>query len=472
MRKRQLSLLFFLAIFVFKSNAQEQPVFTEIPLNNPDAFDNPGSNWVMASDVIANMDKEGELKPVRGTGILVNLNSKKSKSHLITKEQFGDVEIELDFMMAKGSNSGIYLQGRYEVQLFDSWTKTNPSYSDCGGIYQRWDDAKNKGFEGTAPLVNVARAPGLWQHLQIRFRAPRFDNKGTKIENARFESVYLNGVLVQQQIGLTGPTRSSLSDEETATGPLMIQGDHGNLAIRHIKYRSIHSENDTPEKIRMPNPILIDPGEKPYLLRSFLSYGNKMITHAISVGNPNQVNYSYDLKRGALLQIWRGRFADATDLWLSRGEPYQRIVPLGSVVTLSDAPSLAVLNDKMQTPWPDSISFDEVQTHGYVLDPNKTPTYQYSIYGATVNDKIFSPGANGIRREIIARDAPANLYHRIVASKKIEWIRKGWYAVDDKSYYISIDEKLQPVIRQSGALWELLVPIVKSDVPVSYSLIW
>src|SRR5690606_29433465 len=120
----------------------------------------------------------------------------------------------LDFMMARGSNSGVYLQGRYEVQLFDSWTKTNPSYSDCGGIYQRWDDTKNRGYEGTAPLVNVARAPGLWQHLQIRFRAPRFDSKGMKIENARFESVYLNGVLVQQQIGLTGPTRSPLSNEE------------------------------------------------------------------------------------------------------------------------------------------------------------------------------------------------------------------------------------------------------------------
>ena len=468
-------LLFLGLLSVCSGYTQEQPVFTAISLNNLDAFINPGGNWSVASDAVADIDKEGDLKPVSGTGVLINTVSKKNRAHLVTKESFGDVEIALDFMMAKGSNSGIYLQGRYEVQLFDSWTILQPTYSGCGGIYQRWDDKRpgiNKGFEGTAPLVNVARAPGLWQHLKIKFRAPQFNEKGEKITNARFETVYLNGVLVQQQTALTGPTRSPLFEEERATGPLMIQGDHGNVAIRNIKYRALSGDNSTPEKVRIVNPIIVNPGIKPYLLRSFLSYNNRMITHAISVGNPNGINYSYDLKRGALLQIWRGQFADATDLWYERGEPYQRIVPLGSVITLSDAPSLAMLPDAVNTAWPDSVSFDEVQTKGYTLDGARAPAYRYSIYDVSVTDKIFASGSSGLVRELMVANTSANLYHRIAAAKKIEQSKKGFYAIDDKSYYISIDEKLQPFIRQAGANQELLIPIDKAGVAVTYSIIW
>ncbi|HTN06521.1 DUF1080 domain-containing protein [Agriterribacter sp.] len=472
MVKRRMYLLFLGVLSICSSYAQEQPGFTIIPLNNLDAFTNAGGNWSVASDAVADINKEGDLKPVAGTGVLVNIVSKKNREHLVTKESFGDVELELDFMMAKGANSGIYLQGRYEVQLFDSWTTLHPTFSDCGGVYERWDNGKNTGFEGYAPLVNVARAPGLWQHLKIQFRAPRFNDKGIKTESARFEAVYLNGVPVQQQIALTGPTRSPLFEDERAAGPLMIQGDHGNVAIRNIKYRALSGDNSTPEKVSMVNPILIDPAAKPYLLRSFLSYNNKMITHAISVGNPNQVNYSYDLKRGALLQVWRGRFADATDLWYSRGEPYQRIVPLGSVITLSDAPSLAMLPDVVNTAWPDSVSFDEVQTKGYTLDAARAPSYRYSIYDVNVTDKIITSGSSGLVRELTVANPSAHLYHRVAAAKKIAQIKKGIYAVDDKSYYLFIDEKLKPFIRQAGAVQELLLPVDKAGATIHYSLTW
>jgi len=73
--------------------------------------------------------------------------------------------------------------GRYEVQLFDSWSVKAPKYSDCGGIYERWDEARGpgkQGYEGHAPLANASRAPGLWQHLHIEFQAPRFDAAGKK----------------------------------------------------------------------------------------------------------------------------------------------------------------------------------------------------------------------------------------------------------------------------------------------------
>jgi hypothetical protein len=154
--------------------------------------------------------------------------------------EHGDIDLSLDVMLPKGSNSGIYLMGRYEVQLFDSWGVASPTFADMGGIYQRWDEkrgAGNEGFEGTPPRLNASRAPGLWQHLDIAFRAPRFDGR-RKIANARFVKVVLNGVVVQENVEVTGPTRSAPFQDEQSTGPLMIQGDHGPVALRNIEYKA------------------------------------------------------------------------------------------------------------------------------------------------------------------------------------------------------------------------------------------
>ncbi|MFT4016283.1 MAG: DUF1080 domain-containing protein [Agriterribacter sp.] len=474
-------ILFSLGITVLCYCSYAQPNdFISIDLTSLNAFGSYGSNWTIASNAEADINKKGYMKALPGTGAIVNIVSSKSKAHLITKEAFGDVELELDFMMAKESNSGIYLQGRYEVQLFDSWQKLRPTYIDCGGIYQRWDDnrAGEKGYEGIAPFTNVARAPGLWQHIKIKFRAPRFDDKGVKMENARFEEVYLNGVLVQQQSEVTGPTRSSAFNDEKPTGPVMIQGDHGNVAFRNIRYRRLQS-NDTAVQTNskngrrrdLPTPIIVNAEARPYLLRSFLNYKNKMLTHGISVANPNQVNYSYDMKTGGLFQVWRGQFADATDLWYERGEPYQRIVPLGSVIVLSDAPAVAVLNDLQTTAWPDSVAFDDMHNKGYALDENRFPTFTYELNNITVTDKVSVPDASGITRTITVATPVSNLYCRVISAKQIDKVGKRTFVIDDKSYYINISEKLKPVIRQIAGLQELLIPVT-SAYPVIYSITW
>ena len=174
-----------------------------------------------------------------GGGVLVS--QKGDASHVQTTSQFGDVELHLEFMVPAGSNSGVYLQGRYEVQVLDSWGKPKPSFGDCGGIYERWDEARSpKGYEGHPPLINASRKPGHWQTYDIVFRAPRFDASGEKIANARFEKVVHNGVLVHENLELSGPTRGSLpSPSEVAQGPLMLQGDHGPVAYRNIRIRRI-----------------------------------------------------------------------------------------------------------------------------------------------------------------------------------------------------------------------------------------
>jgi hypothetical protein len=141
-------------------------------------------------------------------------------------------------MVPKGSNSGVYFMGRYEIQVYDSFRAAESEYPgiECGGIYQRWDnDRVRKGYEGRSPRVNASRPPEQWQTFDIIFRSPRFDNKGRKIANARFEKVVHNGTVVHADVELSGPTRASAYNDEKPAGPLMLQGDHGPVAYRNIR---------------------------------------------------------------------------------------------------------------------------------------------------------------------------------------------------------------------------------------------
>jgi hypothetical protein len=158
--------------------------------------------------------------------------------NLVTDQKFGDIELYLEFMLAKGSNSGVYLQGLYEVQVFDSFGSTEPmTSSDGGGIYHRW--INEQGVGGSPPRVNASRMPGTWQSYQIWFRAPRFDASGRKVENAKFLRVLMNGTLVQENVELDGPTRAAMNIPEAAENPLMLQGDHGPVAYRNIYWRPL-----------------------------------------------------------------------------------------------------------------------------------------------------------------------------------------------------------------------------------------
>lgn len=168
----------------------------------------------------------------------VILNGAGRTQNLVTEEKFGDVELYLEFMIAKGSNSGVYLQGLYEIQVFDSYGSWEPmKTSDCGGVYHRW--IEEKGVGGSAPSRNASRRPGEWQSFQIWFRAPRFDANGKKIENARFLRVLHNGLSVQNNVEVDGGTRAHMAIPESATNPLMLQGDHGPVAFRNVYIRPL-----------------------------------------------------------------------------------------------------------------------------------------------------------------------------------------------------------------------------------------
>ena len=195
--------------------------------------DNTGQ-WEIVGDTFINPENVKLLSSKAGTGVIVNGPTGRTRN-ILSKAEFGDVKAHIEFMVPKGSNSGVYFMGRYEIQVFDSWGVEKPKHSDCGGIYQRWDNNRRpQGYEGHGPRVNASKASGEWQTFDVIFRAPRFDKNGRKIANARFEKVVYNGIVVHEDLELTGPTRASTYGDEKPLGPLMLQGDHGPVAYRNI----------------------------------------------------------------------------------------------------------------------------------------------------------------------------------------------------------------------------------------------
>ena len=186
--------------------------------------------------------QDGSAMPWRtARGILFDggtrLGAEGKVANLVSRAAFGDVELYLEYLIPKGSNSGVYLQGLYEVQVFDSYGVTALRSSDGGGIYHRWIGEKPVG--GRAPRVNASYAPGQWQSFHIVFRAPRFDAGGRKTENARFIRVVHNGQVVQENVEVDGGTRSHMPIAEAARNPLMLQGDHGAVAYRNIYVKEV-----------------------------------------------------------------------------------------------------------------------------------------------------------------------------------------------------------------------------------------
>ena len=207
------------------------------------AWKQPTHEWLIVGSAALDAADAKKLTLTDGMGVLAN--SRKGKTgNIVSAAEFGDAEIHVEWLVPKGSNSGVYVMGRYEVQVFDSFGKAKPAASDAGGIYQRWDPKRGKGmegFEGTPPRVNAAKAPGEWQSFDITFKAPRFDAAGMKTANAVFVKVVHNGQVVHENVEVTGPTRSSLweYEPEKPTGPLMLQGDHGPVVYRNITVKAL-----------------------------------------------------------------------------------------------------------------------------------------------------------------------------------------------------------------------------------------
>lgn len=188
--------------------------------------------------LVAEPEAEGG-EPEHGSKTLSNLGGP-APSHLVSRMEFGDVDLSFRFMLPRGGNSGLYLMGRYELQLLDSSGRTELGYGDCGGIYKGAEGV----WAGKAPDFNAFRGPGEWHNLSVKFQAPRFDAAGNKVENARFQRVLMDDVLLQDEVEVPGPTDGAALPGEAAMGPLLLQGDHGPVAIQGLIVRDRSPRDD------------------------------------------------------------------------------------------------------------------------------------------------------------------------------------------------------------------------------------
>lgn len=148
-----------------------------------------------------------------------------NRHDITSKQQFGDCYLHVEFRepLEGGGNSGVGLQGRYEVQILNSFGK-DPESHQCGAFYDQ-----------TPPKVIASKPAGEWQTYDIFFRAPRFDANGKLTENAR-ATVYQNGTLIHQDQEFKGPTgiQYDIEKGEAPTGPVVLQGDHDSVQFRNV----------------------------------------------------------------------------------------------------------------------------------------------------------------------------------------------------------------------------------------------
>jgi hypothetical protein len=201
-------------------------------------------NWVFAREVGLDPDRPTRLLATPAEGGTVWVNGKTGRlPDLITKEQYGDCEVHVEFLIAKRSNSGIKFHAVYEIQILDSYGKPGDKLTgdDCGGIYPRAEEKPRYHHidKGVPPRVNAAKPAGEWQTLDVVFRSPRFDAKGAKVENAKVVKAVLNGQVIHENQELKTPTGSNWTKKETPTGPFMLQADHGPVAFRNVRIRPL-----------------------------------------------------------------------------------------------------------------------------------------------------------------------------------------------------------------------------------------
>jgi hypothetical protein len=145
-------------------------------------------------------------------GILVNTAS---AVDIVTEANFGDFDLHIEYMFPEGSNSGIYLRGRYELQILDSLGNTYDYPAENAAIY----NFKRVDVEATKPV-------GEWQIMDVNL-------VGMVV------TVDLNGQRVHDTVTLENPTGGQLFNDNEPSGPLMLQGDHGPVSFRNIRIREL-----------------------------------------------------------------------------------------------------------------------------------------------------------------------------------------------------------------------------------------
>jgi hypothetical protein len=177
------------------------------------------------------------------------------------------------------------------------------------------------------------------------------------------------------------------------------------------------------------------------------------------------------MDNGAVVQIWRGGFLDATPMWHERGDGSSR--PRGAVQLLGKPDLFIQQLSSPQDVWKTNIAEAGFCTKGYELDENDLPTFHYIAFGKRISDRLrVLANGQGIQREVIVDggDSLNGLFARLAVSSSIEDMGNGLYLLDDHSYYIQLDasDMGKAVIRNAGDKKELLLPVKNK---LSYTLL-
>ncbi|WP_439558566.1 family 16 glycoside hydrolase [Dyadobacter sp.] len=548
--------------------------YTPLPLKDLSAFESGSPNWTVQGNIAIHPAGSAKIKTQSGEGILVGSPGKP----IVTKLKANDLRFYAEFNLSPGAEGNLILPGGQKVRLSDS-------------SKQKGQGTQTSGYVGQFPTQNAAKAPGLWQTIELAYDASVPNLAGS----ARLNSLSLNGVTVLETIYLPSSkspaegqsiamevtkgtiafrnvgyqllasrkplTLTSLNykvysdkwdskeysklDHEGTSGVLtqevtngmrefhlvyegdmevneagdyiftsiysgpmldmeidgksvltsgeatsqeshqgtanLTQGKHKfklhysrfpwrqpALGLRvekaGIRPYDLHTLSSLPEPEPKPY-ISVTPDMRPEMVRSFIQIdGEKMKrTHCISVGSPDGWNYTVDLNRGALIQAWRGQFADVTEMWYERGEP-QLLFPAGLKVHVSGRSSLASLENS-KAAWPDSSNINYL---GYNINAQGYPVFRYALGAATVSDQLVSAGNSLSRTFQVQGNAASPLFALVASGKQIIEVEKGLYQIDDR-FYVQLDKKYKPTIRPAGEVQELILPVSGTT---SYSMFW
>lgn len=208
----------------------------------------PTDEWYEAGDATLDPNQSRLLIGKPGTGVLINGKTGRANS-LVTKDVYQDVQVHVEFMVAKGSNSGVIFHGNYEIQILDSAHEEKPTGAHCGGVYPRAEGEPGTPSyhhidKGSPPRVNAAKAPGQWQTMDIIFQSPRFESEGNKTANARFVRVVHNGLVVQENVEMPYAHGPNWNRKQFPEGRVVFQGDYGPIAFRNIRVRPWDGKTD------------------------------------------------------------------------------------------------------------------------------------------------------------------------------------------------------------------------------------
>ncbi len=361
----------------------------------------------------------------------------------------------------------------YEVdgrpETFEDWNTQAPSKEgyisrfDLGAIREQNRDYAIR-FEGDLTI-------------------PRAGDYTFYLRSSTHSALFIDG----EPVVALGPDTEGIENEGMVS---LGEGDH-RVRLDHyqetnwnhllLKYSTGEQErasfNDMPEGRAIATPrsqeaLVVETDDRPYLLRSFLNFPNARIydytdkrTHVINVGEASGPHYSYDLQNGALLQVWRGEFVDASEMWDGRGEP-QVVRPLGPAVSFDGQPQWSTESDE----WPDSLA--DFHHRRYELDEEGRPTFYFEFGDdSEVSDRVV-PTEGGIRRTL-TNASSKTLLTNLVAAANIRQTAPGVFEMVDPGLNVEVTELASGGLKlMEGEGRQRLVAELPPGEHLTYSIAW